>query len=140
VEQVEQIDIAVTQARHARDPIADVRDLDCDATIIRILRSPDPIRGRVDHIARRERFERIGIIPFDAAATLHQLWMQCPFHATGVSIEPPLDIVEDHGPDLVLVAHRPTLSELTVYAKSQSAVMTRVACDERLADIPPHTS
>src|SRR5690242_19439964 len=92
-------------APDARDVVAEVIDLDLNLPVRGVLALPLAVCGGVDHFRGRESLQRVWVVAFDPATALCKLRMQRAFHALGIPVEPPLDVVARGGPDSILVRY-----------------------------------
>src|SRR6476619_1026513 len=92
-------------APDARNVVAEVIDLDLNLPVRGVLALPLAVCGGVDHFRGRESLQRVWVVAFDPATALCKLRMQRAFHALGIPVEPPLDVVARGGPDSILVRY-----------------------------------
>src|SRR5579859_1203372 len=103
VDQVEQVDVAVAEATHARDPAAEVVDPDLNRAVGGILAAALPVGGRVDHVPRGQRLQRVRVITLDPPAALDQFGVKRPFHPVRVAVEPAFHVVHHGRTDRILI-------------------------------------
>src|SRR5512132_4070395 len=95
----------MAKALHARNVLAEVFDLDLNLPVGGVLALPLAACGGVDHLRGRESLKRVWVVAFDPPTALCKLRMQRAFHALGIPLEPPLDVVARGGPDGILVRY-----------------------------------
>src|SRR4249919_379668 len=119
----------MAKARHARNVAAEVFDLDLNLPVGGVLALPLAVCGGIDHLRGGEILQRVGVVAFDPATALCKLRMQRAFHALGIPVEPPLDVVAHSGPYRILVrsvAH-PLLQSFIRYVAQARYFTTRIS-------------
>src|SRR4249919_4372685 len=94
----------MAKARHARNVVAEVFDLDLNLPVGGVLALSLAVCGGVDHLRGRESLQRVGVVAFDPATALCKLWMQRAFHALGIPVKPTLDVVAHSSADRILIS------------------------------------